>query len=132
MLTTWTDVPLEKFLEANIQPEIIIDKQPGEHWWVPTEAMQFKDNTVRGREDFVRVLDGDLVRIPLWAYRTRDDQNHTLIAFAFEMGVRACLSLPKLPARMHIAIGQEVLELTNFDPPCRRIHLGFAFYIPGG
>jgi hypothetical protein len=125
MITTVTDCPIHDFLSKGIQPEIVFDKKPGDKWIVPAKPLRFDGEA----PEFTLVETGDLVRVPLFAYRTTDKQLHTLAGFTMELGVRAVLATPMKPARMHLVLGNPVLDLASQNIEAYRVHLGLAFLI---
>lgn len=125
MITTVTDCPIQNFLSAGIQPEVVFDKQPAEHWLVPSKPLRFDGEP----PEFVKIERGDLVRVPLFAYRTANKELHTLAGFAMELGVRAVLATPTKPLRLHLVLGHPVVDLSSQDIEAYRLHLGLAFLV---
>ena len=121
MLVTFTDTPIQEFIDAGIQPEVVFDYKSGERWMVPDRAIPFDDTP----PSFSVVQSGELVRVPLFAYRTNDKQLHNLVGFAFELALRLYSRLHWTPARVHIALGNPVIDLSPASDSYR-IHLGFA------
>jgi hypothetical protein len=125
MITTVTDCPIHDFLAAGVQPEVVFDKKPGDTWVVPSRPIRFDGQP----PEFTLIDKGDLVRIPLFAYRTANKELHTLAGFAMELGVRAVLAAVNKPQRMHLVLGSPVLDLTGEGSEAYRIHLGLAFLV---
>jgi hypothetical protein len=100
MITTVTDCPIHDFLSKGIQPEIVFDKKPGDKWIVPAKPLRFDGEA----PEFTLVETGDLVRVPLFAYRTTDKQ-------------------------LHLVLGNPVLDLASQNIEAYRVHLGLAFLI---
>jgi len=108
-VTSVSMVSLQPFLEARVQPEMVFDYKTGEKWFVVAGPIQLRhdaDTLVQYNE----VMSGDLIRVPLFSYTTRDNELTTLLGFAIDVGMRACLALPKRPKRLHLALGDPVIR----------------------
>lgn len=126
MITTLSEVPLKEFLEARTPPEVVFDRLAADRWLVLSQAVAFESPGVNPL--FTMIPDGDLVRVPLFRYRTRDKDLHTLAGFTLDLGVRACASLPVRPTRLHIALGVPVSHCADRD--AYHVFVGFGFVVP--
>jgi hypothetical protein len=126
MITTVTDCPIQQFIEAGTQPEVVFDKRTSESWAVVSRPIRFDGK----QPELVVVEQGELVRVPLFAYRTANKELHTLTGFATELGVRAVLAAPYKPVRLHLVLGVPVIDLSeSAETDAYRIHLGLAFQL---
>jgi hypothetical protein len=126
MLTTVTDCPIQQFLETGTQPEIVFDKRASDVWAVASKPIRFDGQ----QPEFTVIELGELVRVPLFAYRTASKELHILAGFAIELGVRSVLAAPSKPVRMHVVLGNPVIDLAEVsEVNAYRVHLGLAFQL---
>ena len=134
MLTTVTHVHLEPFLRAGVQPEVVFDRGVSDCWVVPSGPVAIGD--AAPPPEWTIVDGGDLVRVPLFSYTTVAAAAGSLAAvvgFSVEIGVRACLTLPARPRRLHVALGHQVYNVSTDDTvDSYRFFIGFAFELGEG
>jgi hypothetical protein len=114
----WLDT--EKLLAQQEQPILMLKKTPIEEYMVPQGPL------VENDPKWALTREGEYVRVPIFAYLTKDRAMAWILATGIEIGSRACASLQQEPLELVLLLGQECTDLAPEGRNHLRCYVGVA------
>lgn len=88
MLLSTKFISVDRYVDQKIQPVYLLDYAPGKKYYTVTSSI------LADQLDWSMTDGGEKVRIPINAYRTRDQSELWLFGTGLQLGAKALASLP--------------------------------------
>ncbi len=114
MLLSTKFISVDRYLEQKVQPIYLMDYAPGKKYYTVTNSI------LSDQLDWALTDGGEKVRIPINAYKTRDQSGLWLFGTGLQLGAKALASFP------HNIIVKELLFVLREE--CHEVDEGYRAY----